>query len=76
METNRIRNKSSIQVMMWDKMCIHNIPWNSTTMVPYWWGMLMFGGISKYHDFFCERSIKVRYYKNNNIELWDAHITN
>jgi hypothetical protein len=58
METNRIRNKSSIQVMMWDKMCIHNIPWNSTTMVPYWWEMLMFGGISKYHGFFVKGQSK------------------
>jgi hypothetical protein len=43
MVMKKIRNKSSTQAMRWGKMCIQNIPWNSTTIVPYWKNMLMFG---------------------------------
>jgi len=41
---NKVKNKSSTQAMKWDKMCIQDIPWNSTIIVAYWSKMLMFGG--------------------------------
>ncbi len=31
----KIKNKSSTQAMKWYKMCIQDVPWNNTTMVPY-----------------------------------------
>jgi hypothetical protein len=31
---NKVKNKRSIPAMRWGKMCIQNIPWNSTTIVP------------------------------------------
>jgi hypothetical protein len=55
---NKIRNKSSPQAMRWDKMCIQDIPWKSTTIVPYWYKMLMFGEYQSLMIFY-ERPIKV-----------------
>jgi len=36
MVMKKIKNKSSIQALRWDKICIQDIPWNNTIMVPYW----------------------------------------
>jgi hypothetical protein len=56
MVMNKFENKIYTQAMKWGKMCIQNIPWNSTTIVTYWLKMLMLG---EYQNImiFCERPI-------------------
>jgi hypothetical protein len=76
MVMNKFRNKSYTQAMKWGKMCIQNIPWNSTTIVTYWSKMLMLG---EYQNImiFCERPIKMAHCKNKiKIELWDVATIN
>jgi hypothetical protein len=49
---NKVKNKRSIPAMRWGKMCIQNIPWNSTTNnSPIVVKNTNVWTISKYHDF-------------------------
>ncbi len=60
MVINKIKNKSSTQAIKWDKMCIEDIHWNSTIIVPYWLKMLKFRGYQNIMIFFERDMCQVR----------------
>jgi hypothetical protein len=50
-------------------MCIQDILWNNTTIIPYW-QIANVQGVSKYHDCFYEGLIKMAHLqKRKEIEL-------